>query len=198
MRAPALDGASGQRVERHLVEVALDLRVDAGAGGLVQPRDARGADAVLPEVDEGVDRGVEQPVAGEAGDVGAGDLALAALEAQRGLTHGEKDLGGRARVQGVAERGPLVHERVDREVEERVRALVAQQERVPLGGRAQVQEAGRVLEDAPAEEVVREDGWHREPFRRVLTRLCPNPRGVVPLARRYALLTRRAPPTRLT
>ena len=164
MGAPALHRPAGERKEGHLVEVALYLGVDAGGRRLVEPRDARGGEAVLPVVHKRVHRGVEQPVARKARHVGARDLALVPLEAKRRLAHREQQVRGVGRVHGVAEGRPLVHERVDDQVEERVGTLVAQKERVTLVQGPKPQELRYVLEDAAAKQVMGENRRHCVPF----------------------------------
>ena len=156
----ALDGLAGLGEEDHLVEVALDLGMDLGTDGGVEPLDASGAERVLVRVHERVDGAVEQVVADEARGVGLAQAALARREHVKRVVQ-RMEQAGRARV--VHELADAVaggRERVCDEVEQRVGTLVAEKEGIEVVEGGEAEGRRHLGVGVAAEEVVGQNCGH--------------------------------------
>ena len=150
----------GTLLEQHeLVELALDDAVHLAAVGARQAGFAGVAHLVFVEEHERVHGGVQRVMAQESQGVGAAHFLLGAAQDAQGVLEGGQQLARLLVVHGGAQAVVFAQLRAEHRVEQRVGALVAQQERLGLvAGPADIAEEPVV--DVLAEEVVRDECGH--------------------------------------
>ena len=157
--AVGANGASQLAEQHHLVVFAFDFGVDFAFLAAVEPVDARIANGVLLAIHKRVHGSVERIVAQEAQRIGATHGHFVFLEhLQAFLQRGDEFAGGVV-VHDAAQSEEFLHARRKNEVEQRIGALVAQQERIFLVDRFADDVRMRGI-DVLAEEIVGKNCRH--------------------------------------
>ena len=152
-------GVAALGEQHHLVELAFDDAVHFAAVVARQARLACVAQRVLVAVHQRVHGGIERIVAEEPQRIGAPERLLLGVQDAEGVLQRRQQLGGLSAVHGVAQLVVRRGAEVGHRIEQRVGALVSQQERVGFVARSADGLEQRVVHVA-SEEIMGDDCWH--------------------------------------